>query len=73
MRQKRKVLRLRQLRRAREMSQAELGKRVGLQKTTIADIESGRTRPSLTKAELLAGVFGVTIDEAFRQVEIAAP
>jgi DNA-binding XRE family transcriptional regulator len=67
---KRTVLRLRQLRRAREMSQAALGARVGLDKAMICQIENGEREPSLKKARALAAEFGVSVEDAFSQVEI---
>jgi putative transcriptional regulator len=72
MRKKRKVLRLRQLRRAREMTQAALGERVGLDSSTISQIESGDRQPSLDKARQLAAEFGVSVEDAFSYVEVAS-
>lgn len=72
MRKKKTVLRLRQLRRAREMSQATLGDRVGLSKVAICMIEKGTRQPSLEKARALAAEFGVPIEEAFKYVEVSA-
>jgi putative transcriptional regulator len=72
MRKTRKVLRLRQLRRAREMSQAALGRRVGLDSTSISMIEKGTRKPSLDKAQRLAAEFDVPIEELFKFVEIAS-
>lgn len=72
MRKKRRVLRLRQLRRAREMTQATLGKRVGLQTSTISHIESGERKPSLEKARAIAAVFSVSIEDLFDDVEVPA-
>ena len=72
MRKKRTVLRLRQLRRAREMSQAALGRRVGLKTTMISQIESGDRKPSLDKAGEIATALGVSIEELFERVEIPA-
>jgi DNA-binding XRE family transcriptional regulator len=68
----RKVLKLRQLRRAREMSQDALGKRVGLDKTTISMIESGDRKPAVDKALALAAEFGVSVEDAFSYVEVPA-
>lgn len=67
-----RVLRLRQLRRAREMTQETLGQRVGLDTTTISQIESGERKPSLDKALALAAEFGVSVEDAFSYVEIAS-
>ncbi len=48
-----------------EMTQAELGKRVGLTRQTIAAIEQGGYSPSLDAAFRIADVFGKRIDEVF--------
>lgn len=66
------MLRLRQLRRAREMSQADLGLRVGLKKATICMIEKGVRKPSLDKARAIAEEFGESIERVFSYVEIAS-
>ena len=50
---------------AQEMTQSELGKRVGLTRQTIAAIEQGRYAPSLDAAFRIADVFGKRIDEVF--------
>ncbi|MBD8872508.1 helix-turn-helix transcriptional regulator [Rhodanobacter sp. DHB23] len=47
------------------MTQAELGKRVGLTRQTIAAIEQGRYSPSLEVAFRIADVFGKRLDEVF--------
>ena len=51
---------------AQDMTQAELGRRVGLTRQTIAAIEQGRYSPSLDVAFRIAHVFGKRIDEVFR-------
>ena len=51
---------------ARDMTQAELGKRVGLTRQTIAAIEQGRYSPSLEVAFRIAHVFGKRIDDVFK-------
>lgn len=51
-----------------EMSQAELGQRVGLTRQTIAAIESGKYSPSLDVAFAIAEVFGKRLDEVFARV-----
>jgi putative transcriptional regulator len=51
---------------AQDMTQAELGRRVGLTRQTIAAIEQGRYSPSLDVAFRIAHVFGKPIDEVFR-------
>ncbi|WP_426687489.1 helix-turn-helix transcriptional regulator [Rhodanobacter ginsengiterrae] len=50
---------------AAEMTQAELGKRVGLTRQTIAAIEQGGYSPSLDAAFRIAQVFGKRVDEVF--------
>lgn len=48
-----------------EMTQTELGKRVGLTRQTIAAIEQGGYSPSLDAAFRIADVFGKRIDDIF--------
>jgi putative transcriptional regulator len=50
---------------AQDMTQQELGRRVGLTRQTIAAIEQGRYSPSLDVAFRIADVFGKRIDEVF--------
>jgi putative transcriptional regulator len=49
-----------------EMSQAELGQRIGLTRQTIAAIEAGKYSPSLEAAFRIAWVFNVPLDEVFQ-------
>ncbi len=49
-----------------EMSQAELGQRIGVTRQTIAAIEAGKYSPSLEAAFRIAHVFKVPLDEAFQ-------
>ena len=49
-----------------EMSQAELGDRIGVTRQTIAAIEAGKYSPSLEAAFRIAQVFGKPLDEVFR-------
>ncbi|MGA8575062.1 MAG: helix-turn-helix transcriptional regulator [Candidatus Cybelea sp.] len=48
-----------------EMSQAELGHRIGVTRQTIAAIEAGKYSPSLEAAFRIAHVFGVPLAEVF--------
>ena len=48
-----------------EMTQAELGERIGLTRQTIAAIEAGKYSPSLEAAFRIAEVFGKRLDEVF--------
>lgn len=50
---------------AQEITQAELGKRVGITRQTVAAIEQGRYSPSLEIAFRIAHVFGKRVDEVF--------
>lgn len=59
--------RIRRLRfEAGEMTQAELGERIGMTRQTIAAIEAGKYSPSLEAAFRIARVFGVGIDDVFQ-------
>jgi putative transcriptional regulator len=49
-----------------EMSQAELGNRIGLTRQTIAAIEAGKYSPSLEAAFQIAHVFNVPLSEVFQ-------
>ncbi len=49
-----------------EMTQAELGQRIGVTRQTIAAIEAGKYSPSLEAAFRIAEVFGKPLDEVFR-------
>lgn len=48
-----------------EMSQAELGLRIGVTRQTIAAIEAGKYAPSLEAAFRIADVFKVPLAEVF--------
>lgn len=49
-----------------EMSQAELGERIGVTRQTIAAIEAGKYSPSLEAAFRIAEVFGVPLEDVFQ-------
>lgn len=66
-----RVLRLRQLRRAREMTQAQLGKRVGLPRSSICKFEQGRQQPTLDKARDIAAIFNESVERVFEYIEVA--
>lgn len=55
-----------------EMSQAELGQRIGVTRQTIAAIEAGKYSPSLEAAFRIARVFNVPLGEVF-QWDVKAP
>lgn len=52
-----------------EMTQAELGQRVGVTRQTIAAIEQGRYSPKLETGLRIARVFGKPVEEIFRWEE----
>ena len=49
-----------------ELSQADLGQRIGVTRQTIAAIEAGKYSPTLEAAFRIADVFGVPLDEVFQ-------
>lgn len=49
-----------------EMSQADLGQRIGLTRQTVAAIEAGKYSPSLEAAFRIAQVFQVPLGEVFQ-------
>jgi len=48
-----------------EMSQAELGARIGVTRQTIAAIEAGKYSPTLETAFRIAEVFDVPLEQVF--------
>lgn len=62
--------RIRELRRARKMSQADLADAVGTTRQTITSIEVGKYTASLPLAYKIARYFGLTIEEVFDFTEI---
>jgi putative transcriptional regulator len=49
-----------------EMSQKELGQRIGVTRQTVAAIEQARYSPSLETALKIARIFGKPVEEIFR-------
>jgi putative transcriptional regulator len=54
---------------AGEMTQAELGEKIGVTRQTVAAIEQGKYSPTLETAFRIADVFGVKLEEVFRWEE----
>ena len=54
---------------ANEMTQAELGERIGMTRQTIAAIEAGKYSPTLEAAFGIARVFGKPLEEVFPWVD----
>ena len=52
-----------------EMTQAELGKQIGMTRQTVIAIEQGRYSPSLETAFRIAQVFGVPLEDVFQYNE----
>ena len=48
-----------------EMTQAELGREIGVTRQTIAAIEAGKYSPSLEAAFRIAQTFDLSLDEVF--------
>ncbi|RYD59863.1 MAG: transcriptional regulator [Sphingomonadales bacterium] len=51
---------------AGEMTQAELGEKIGLTRQTVAAIEVGKYSPTLEAAFRIARVFGKPLEEVFQ-------
>ncbi|MFC7439735.1 helix-turn-helix transcriptional regulator [Laceyella putida] len=58
--------RIKELRKAHQLSQDELAKACDVSRQTINAIENNKYDPSLALAFQLAEVLGVTVDELFR-------
>lgn len=54
---------------AGEMTQAELGEKIGMTRQTIAAIEAGKYSPTLEAAFRIARVFGKPLEEVFQWEE----
>lgn len=54
---------------AGEMTQAELGERIGMTRQTVAAIEQGKYSPSLETAFRIARVFEKPLEEVFQWQE----
>jgi putative transcriptional regulator len=50
---------------AGEMTQAELGEKIGVTRQTIAAIEQGKYSPTLETAFRIADIFGVPLEQVF--------
>ena len=54
---------------AGEMTQGELGEKIGVTRQTVAAIEQGKYSPTLETAFRIADVFGVTLEQVFSWAE----
>ena len=59
---------VRRYRRLHDLTQEELGERVGVTRQTIISIEGGRYNPSVGLALRLAGTLGVPVEALFQLV-----
>lgn len=57
--------RLRELRKARGLNQADLAEAIGVSRQTVIGIEADKYDPSLPIAYRLAAYFGVAVEELF--------
>ncbi|EMJ3973457.1 helix-turn-helix transcriptional regulator [Clostridioides difficile] len=57
--------RIHELRKEKNISQAELASLVGARRETISQLENGRYNPSLKLAMLISRVFEIPIEEIF--------
>ena len=56
---------IKELRAARNMTQVDLAKEVGVRRETIVFLEKGKYNPSLRLAHNIAKTFDLTIEEVF--------
>jgi len=57
--------RIKELRAARDMTQVDLAKQVGVRRETIVFLEKGKYNPSLQLAHKIARTFDLAIEEVF--------
>ena len=55
---------------AGEMTQADLGQRIGVTRQTIAAIETGKYSPTLETAFRIAEVFGKPLEQVFQWARV---
>ncbi len=65
-----RVLRLRQLRRLRELTLEQTAAKVGLTLNAYHAIETGKSTPTLDTAQRIATFFGQPIERVFELVEV---
>ena len=54
---------------AGEMTQGELGEKIGVTRQTVAAIEQGKYSPTLETAFRIADIFGVPLEQVFSWAE----
>lgn len=55
-------IRLKELREKQGLSQAQLGKKLGVGQSTVGMWENGKNKPQNAKLEMLANIFSVSVD-----------
>ena len=65
------IAKLRELRKARGMTQAALAKAANVHRITIAKYESGKVDPTLESAERIAAALGCTVNDLIEKTEKA--
>lgn len=66
------MLNLREVREARNMSQEELARKIGVNQCHISDIERGRRKPSLDVLVKMADALGCSTDELIGRCSVAS-
>lgn len=64
---------LRRMRLERNISQAEVAKRAGLDRTTVVQLEAGRSATSLTLVQVLRAIGRLDVLDAFHEVPRPTP
>ena len=59
---------IRQMRKSKNISQAELGKIVGYSARTVSDWENGSTEPNISAIKALVKYFDITYEEFFADI-----
>jgi DNA-binding XRE family transcriptional regulator len=62
---------LKEMRKSKGLSQAELASIIGLKQVTICQYESGTRTPDLNTAKKLADALGTTLDDIFLLLNIS--
>lgn len=60
------IAKLRMIRKAKGMTQADLAKATKINRVTIAKYETGKIGPTLVNAEKMAQALGVTVDDLIK-------
>jgi len=61
------------LRKARQLSQRECARQVGISQPRLSDLENGKATPSLKEAAKFATLYGIQIEDIWPLEELAEP